>query len=377
MQTALNCYTSNMNSNQDWPDHTNSFWALKNCDDILQRDYVQNLYETLISNKEITVNQTPIYFSDDLLHPDFQYETVCLKELEYYINSLIKSQLNLAKHVCTTDAFIANLKQQLVVLKRIYFAICNKYHNRDKTKFNISPSINDNAVEPVVGYQALLELGVETGISFLFLFLQQNWQSNVPNGIPCSSILETAINIVDNLPPLSLSNDEQLTNLGKKCLEKVMGFLKDVILNVAGVDKKSRVLSAELLLGLAIQRGSLYYLLQWIDVGLQASARREDGNIIVNNKLRTKYLVCLPIYEKQLPLYDFALKMMNVIVEMATEYDEAFGTENLHNSEIINNAAYSEVYVWGSNSSQQLAKGSEEKLLTPAVSELFTAVQQV
>ena len=36
-----------------------------------------------------------------------------------------------------------------------------------------------------------------------------------------------------------------------------------------------------------------------------------------------------------------------------------------------------EVYVWGSNSSHQLAEGNQEKILQPKQATMFTAVQQV
>lgn len=36
-----------------------------------------------------------------------------------------------------------------------------------------------------------------------------------------------------------------------------------------------------------------------------------------------------------------------------------------------------EVYVWGSNSSHQLAEGNQEKILLPKLAKMFTNVQQV
>lgn len=47
-------------------------------------------------------------------------------------------------------------------------------------------------------------------------------------------------------------------------------------------------------------------------------------------------------------------------------------TENLHAL-----AEKSDVYVWGSNSSHQLAEGAVEKIIVPTLSKAFAQAQQV
>lgn len=54
--------------------------------------------------------------------------------------------------------------------------------------------------------------------------------------------------------------------------------------------------------------------------------------------------------------------------------------ENKNNQEDANNIVVSEscdVYVWGSNSSHQLAEGNQEKILQPKLANAFYTVQQV
>lgn len=54
--------------------------------------------------------------------------------------------------------------------------------------------------------------------------------------------------------------------------------------------------------------------------------------------------------------------------------------ENKNSTEENSNtlvSEYSEVYVWGSNSSHQLAEGSQEKILQPKLAKGFANAQQV
>ena len=53
---------------------------------------------------------------------------------------------------------------------------------------------------------------------------------------------------------------------------KVTGFLKTATLPNSGADSLGRRFAAELVLALAAQRGSLRYLLEWIEMALCAAA---------------------------------------------------------------------------------------------------------
>lgn len=57
-----------------------------------------------------------------------------------------------------------------------------------------------------------------------------------------------------------------------KCLNvKVSDFLKKTAVSGSWADRAGRRLALELLLGLAVQRGSLRFLLEWVEVALAAS----------------------------------------------------------------------------------------------------------
>lgn len=45
------------------------------------------------------------------------------------------------------------------------------------------------------------------------------------------------------------------------------------MLHEASADSKGKLLASEILLGLALQRGSLRHLLEWIDMALEASCK--------------------------------------------------------------------------------------------------------
>ncbi len=66
--------------------------------------------------------------------PDFESETVSAEEQQHYLNSLLSSQLQLARAVCSDSPFASVLQKRFIVLQRIFYAICAKYHEPEKTR---------------------------------------------------------------------------------------------------------------------------------------------------------------------------------------------------------------------------------------------------
>lgn len=266
----------------EWVEHTNSTWALKNSDNIANRDLVQSMYDTLLQNKEVRVIPTTFASYNDIqVLPSFQYDPPTIDEINHYVITLLTSQLQLAREVCSSTQFSVILKQRLLILKRIYFALLMKYHDKEKPEPQSVDPGTSTSILPLIsrevtsGSHALLEIGVKTGLSLLFSLLQQNWQVSGALGIPslCNSVLESTVDLIEKLPPLCLSNDAQLTNLGITSLEQVCAFLRNAVLHETSADVQGKLLSCEILLGLALQRGSLRYLLEWIEVALEASCK--------------------------------------------------------------------------------------------------------
>lgn len=383
------------NIETDWLEHTNALWASKNVDHIANRDFVQFTYEILFQNKEIHVEGKPfVSYNDTQVMPSFQYVPASVSELKYYITTLLTSQQQLAQEVCTSNQFTYILRQRLIVLERIFHAIVTKFHNKDNQLLQKFETHNDctnssSAIpkEATTGPQALLEIGVKTGLSLLFSLLQQNWQVSGILGIPslCNSVLETTIDLIQKLPPLSLSNDTQLTSLGTASLEQVCQFLKNAVLHETSADNYGKVLSSEILLGIYLQRGSLRYLLEWIDMSLDPSLK--DMKIcsksfkcciaqLEGTKSDTKSVILSE--NELLTINDAALYLMQILVSMTVSYS---GDGNIMDHSLTDSKTgkveTSDVFVWGSNSCHQLAEGNQEKILLPIKSKIFNQVQQV
>ena len=66
--------------------------------------------------------------------PDFESEVVSTDEQQHYLNALLSSQLQLARAVCSDSPFASMLQKRFIVLQRIFYAICSKYHDPDKSR---------------------------------------------------------------------------------------------------------------------------------------------------------------------------------------------------------------------------------------------------
>lgn len=173
---------SNYSIENKWMDHLNSRWCAENCDNLANRDSVRLLYNELVLNKELVpVPSSSLLHNDVPMLPDFESESPLPLELNHYVTTLLTSQLELARNVCSSTPFSLILKQRLTILKRTFYALWTRYHDRDKNKitFNTSGVSETNILtdSSYTGSQALLEIGVHTGLSLLFALLKQNWQS--------------------------------------------------------------------------------------------------------------------------------------------------------------------------------------------------------
>jgi len=65
---------------------------------------------------------------------------------------------------------------------------------------------------------------VKTGLSLLFSLLHQNWMLSEQLGGAslCTDVLQTALDVLSSLPPLSLVNQNKLPTLGLSTLNQVI-----------------------------------------------------------------------------------------------------------------------------------------------------------
>ncbi|XP_049838129.1 LOW QUALITY PROTEIN: probable E3 ubiquitin-protein ligase HERC1 [Schistocerca gregaria] len=396
--------TSNLR--EKWLDHLNSTWVNENCEYVVTGHNLVSLFSRLLANKEVILTPAShIKPNQDAGLPDFECESPTAAELDHHITSLLAAQLELAQHVCADSSFSLVLMHRLLVLRRIFYAIWAKYHDKDKVKClphsrdpKSRKEINDCSTEkPCTASQALIEMGVRTGLSLLFALLRQTWTFPSNAGAPnlCNEVLTTAISVVRNLPPLSLANESHITSLGCQSLQDVVNFLRDCTLPASGSDETCQILSLELVLELALQRGSLSHLLQWMDLALTAASKEEPPTLPASVLTRAIKLVrCsagtmrmsasvmdYPSFDREhVLLYKAVMLLMQELVTMASEYTRScLGTDKCEPFGSTRGSAMEacEVYVCGSNSSHQVAEENQEKILIPQLAKAFTQVQQV
>ncbi|XP_074547318.1 putative E3 ubiquitin-protein ligase HERC1 isoform X2 [Halichoeres trimaculatus] len=409
-----------------WQEHFNSSWASEDSIQTARRDGAAGLYNKLLTNKEVVTLAQPVQELVGPRLPDFECESSASAEKEEYLSSLLHSQRWLTHRMLTQTSYTLGLHHRLVVLQRIYYALHSKYH--DKFRVQLPSQSTDSgtecgqlelASEPCLpgapskvksGTDVLIEMGVRTGLSLLFSLLQQNWRyaaSMHPESVLCNDVLATASSVLASLPPLSLANENKIPSVGLDCLAQVADFLKktSVSSGAGGADPTGRRLALELLLGLAMQRGSLKFLLEWVEVALAASMSSPTTTLSSSSSSSLSSQqsagVGFDVIHKTL----FQMRQYSGFrgdpVNTQVLKKDADGLCRLSQAalclfeEICNLASYClcscstdtaspdtdsdtvMVYVWGSNSSHQLAEGTLEKILLPKLTQGFSDAQMI
>uniref|UniRef100_A0A3Q2XK51 HECT-type E3 ubiquitin transferase n=1 Tax=Hippocampus comes TaxID=109280 RepID=A0A3Q2XK51_HIPCM len=398
-----------------WLEHLNGSWITEDSESIATREGVSLLYSKLLANKEVVLLPQQVLCLKGPQLPDFERESLSSDEQEHYLDALLGSQLALAKMVCSDSPFAAALRKRVLVLQRIFYALSNKYHDKGKIKQQQhSPENNSGSSDlhsvserPRSSTDALIEMGVRTGLSLLFALLRQSWMMPPPpspcggtggNLNLCNDVIRTAIDVVSSLPPLSLANESKIPPMGLDCLAQVTTFLKGVTMPNSGADILGRRLASELLLGLASQRGSLRYLLEWIEMALAASAvvstmehckvlQSQEGligydcfmNILMQMRRslgssadRSQWREPTRNPDGLCSLYEAALCLFEEVCRMASDYSRTcVSPDSIQTGETPVVSETCEVYVWGSNSSHQLVEGTQEKILQPKLAPSF------
>uniref|UniRef100_A0AAQ5YVK1 HECT-type E3 ubiquitin transferase n=1 Tax=Amphiprion ocellaris TaxID=80972 RepID=A0AAQ5YVK1_AMPOC len=397
-----------------WQEHFNSSWAAEDSVQTARRHDAAVLYNKLLYNKEVVTLAQPIQELVGPRLPDFECESSASAEKEEYLSSLLHSQRWLAHRMLTQTSYTLGLHHRLVVLQRIYYALHSKYH--DKFRVQLPSQSTDSgaecgqiepASEPCLpggaskiksGTDVLIEMGVRTGLSLLFSLLQQNWRyaaSVHPESVLCNDVLATASSVLTSLPPLSLANENKIPSVGLDCLAQVADFLKktSVSSGSGGADPTGRRLALELLLGLAMQRGSLKFLLEWVEVALAASMSSSTSTLSSSPSLSSQQSagVGFDVIHQTL----FQMRQYSVLKKDADGLCRLSQAALCLFEEICNLASYClcscstdaaapgtesdtvMVYVWGSNSSHQLAEGTLEKILLPKLTQGFSDAQMI
>ncbi|GAB1606906.1 hypothetical protein Ahia01_000973300, partial [Argonauta hians] len=397
-------------------EHFNQGWASEDCELIANPQRLDDLYDRLLNNKEVCCQIPPVVHLKTPILPDFEHEQPSAGEQEHYLSSLLGCQKVLAETICLTSPFAKSLQKRLAVLLRIYSAVSSKYHDQNKSNIEEPAPDTDKSNDcskfsgdkGKCGAEVLIEMGIKTGLSLLFSLLRQNWvlAPSIDNVCMSDDVFRTALGVVTMLPPLSLANEMKVTPLGLETLNQVTKFLGTTFGPTSTANPVGQQLAAELMLALAAQRGSLRYLLEWVEVALQAFAvsMKGDGGGHQHRSTTIHYDFFMDIIQQMvqsvsssdkflavkkkptkldnglISLYDAAMYLMEQVYHLAVHYastcmspDENRNTEG--NCSVF--GASCEVYVWGSNSSHQLGEGSQEKVTTPKLTTAFGDCQQV
>ncbi|KAM3600471.1 uncharacterized protein V6R79_024041 [Siganus canaliculatus] len=408
-----------------WQEHFNSSWAAEDSIQTSKRHGATALYNKLLLNKEVVTLPQPVQELVGPRLPDFECDSSASAEKEEYLSSLLHSQRWLAHRMLTQTSYTLGLHQRLVVLQRIYYALHSKYHDKFRMQLPSQSAESGTecgqlelASEPCLpgvaskvksGTDVLIEMGVRTGLSLLFSLLQQNWRyaaSVHPESVLCNDVLATASSVLASLPPLSLANENKIPTVGLDCLAQVADFLKktSVSCGTGGADPTGRRLALELLLGLAMQRGSLKFMLEWVEVALAASMSSSTSTLSSSSSsLSSQQSACVGfdvIHQTLLQMRQYSGFRGDSVNTQVLKKD-ADGLCRLSQAalclfeEICNLASYClcscstdavspatesdtvMVYVWGSNSSHQLAEGTLEKILLPKLTQGFSDAQMI
>ncbi|KAI3361765.1 hypothetical protein L3Q82_002108 [Scortum barcoo] len=407
-----------------WQEHFNSSWAAEDSVQTARRHGAAVLYNRLLHNKEVVTLAQPVQELVGPRLPDFECESSASAEKEEYLSSLLHSQRWLAHRMLTQTSYTLGLHHRLVVLQRIYYALHSKYHDKFRVQLPSQstdsgtecgqlelasePCLPEGASKVKSGTDVLIEMGVRTGLSLLFSLLQQNWRyaaSVHPESVLCNDVLATASSVLASLPPLSLANENKIPSVGLDCLAQVADFLKktSVSSGTGGADPTGRRLALELLLGLAMQRGSLKFLLEWVEVALAASMSSSTSTLSSSSSLSSQQSAGVGfdvIHQTLLQMRQYSGFRGDPVNTQVLKKD-ADGLCRLSQAalclfeEICNLASYClcscstdaaapgiesdtvMVYVWGSNSSHQLAEGTLEKILLPKLTQGFSDAQMI
>ncbi|XP_053543730.1 probable E3 ubiquitin-protein ligase HERC1 isoform X7 [Ictalurus punctatus] len=399
-----------------WQEHLNSSWAAEDSTQTATRNGASSLYAKLLHHKEAMALALPV---QDLLGPrlpDFQHESSANEERDEYLRALLRSQRCLGHRVLAHWPFSISLHQRLVALQRIYYALHTKYHDRYRNPPPPQPGSSGpdgGALEPVSdphqsgirgrttsGTDVLIEMGVRTGLSLLFALLRQNWQrGNLEDVTLCNDVLSTARSVLSALPPLSLANENKMAPVGLECMAQVGNFLKKTAVSGRGADPAGRRLALELLLSIAVQRGALRFLLEWVEVALAATSSSSSTpscssseplavsyELIVQNLQQMRQcsgfrgdLINTQVLKKDADglcsLSHVALCLLEEICTLASScLSSCSAGTSCPGSEVD---ALVKVFVWGSNSSHQLAEGTLEKILQPKLAQGFSDAQVI
>ena len=342
------------------------------------------------------------------------------RDFEVIISSLVDLQLKSTKKLLNQSDQVKLIRNKVLVFSRLGHAYKVIYQRRNNSQqkspsrtnlagsysylfrificilyltfFTDHPNIvrgnslssNDGFPSEHTGTPALIELGLTTGLSLVFALLKQNWQQNQlhpGSSTLCNEVLKTASRVLSSLPVMALSSTSAAaSDIGQSTLNQVNDFLVSSMdpANI-GQDEEGSSLSTEVLLLLSLHRGKLSLILQWIYQAVQI------GKLHPRFKIRAEIVKLAVSHIKSIASSNRESKNEDnsLIQEIGIGYEDSAKiilNEIMTRSQMAGlqgnpNPSKNEAFLWGSNSSHQLAESSnQEKVYLPRKTVIFQDV---
>ena len=262
---------------------------------------LQNTLETLENKEYESVKELPRKSS----FPDFGahilHQTalahVC-EELGEHIDAALSAVRDvpssiIAKRMCLVwDSVLASCLTEFYSDSNL----CRVVKNLQKDEESVGTSVSTSEVlvskrvsqEKLTGNALLMEVGIKTGLAVVFSLLKQAWsqmswqrrleQALLPSSsLPLeespdislpNSVLKMVLDMLVDIPPLSLSNAKTISQFGESCLTQSLEFLQWVLSPQSQVDLEGKRLALQIMVCLYVQRGSLVHFLEWVETAL-------------------------------------------------------------------------------------------------------------
>ncbi|EDV21026.1 uncharacterized protein TRIADDRAFT_60369 [Trichoplax adhaerens] len=425
-----------------WYDHLNADWSNENIRLFTSRHGIDGLFDKLVTNREAQAANHDHQNSTYSALPTYESKTIDQSLLVDYLNTLILNQYRLVKAVNTQLPFTTYLRKRLIILQRLYHANFYRYYSQDKPLLQSvaaassthssgptrGPDSSNSLYRPSTsaitnlattgqsqGVNLLIEVGVKTGINVIFMLLKQSWLNDAKSSTYWNQLLSTALQTLMLMPPLSLASEPKLPRLAQDTLNSVVEFLTSSLQADSGNTFEGRQIAIELLLTIAIQKGSLGAILNWIQLALSLANSPhplpQDQPMAIHGDLFNRLLLqieigncyrslLISIYEsiesigvesiaangsenksvtstqqEYIYIEDAAIHLLQEVASLAREHEGIF-RDTVDSSLQTDHVKESHVYVWGSNSSYQLGISEPEKMLIPHLTPSFANSEQ-
>jgi E3 ubiquitin-protein ligase HERC1 len=191
-------------------------------------------------------------------------------------SGLLELQVKQSRRILSQADIVSLINQKVQVFNRMGYAYRCIFQRKLKSPSSSREVQDQNSNVPSstrsslgsidtdrdrIGSQALIELGLTTGLALVFALMKQNWQQQQQNpgsNMLCNEVLKTALRVLSSLPMMSLANAVNASDIGQATLNQVTDFLiQSMNPTLIGDDKEGSILATEILLLLGVQRGKL------------------------------------------------------------------------------------------------------------------------